>query len=223
MENKAYEKVILHIKGRILEGSLRQGEKLPPERELAEQLGVGRNSVREALRTLEIIGVISSTQGAGNFVSASFEKSLVELMTMMFLLQKTDYRQISELRQGIETQAALLALERIDAPTVTRLSEIAGALGAGGSEERNVVLDKQLHYTIAQTSGNQLIVEILQALSDVMDLFISDLRREILTSDLSRDQLQHSHEGMVRGLLLRDRQILLQAIGEHFRLITEHL
>ena len=64
-QGKAYERVISYIKGEILKGDLKQGEKLPPERELAEQLGVGRNSVREALRTLSLMGFISSTQGAG--------------------------------------------------------------------------------------------------------------------------------------------------------------
>ena len=68
-QGKAYEKVIDYIQGEILKGDLKRGEKLPPERELAELLGVGRNSVREAMRTLSLMGFISSTQGAGNFVS----------------------------------------------------------------------------------------------------------------------------------------------------------
>ena len=100
------------------------GKRLPPERELAEKMCVSRNSVREAMRTLEIIGVIKSTQGAGNYVSCHFESSLVDWLTMMFLIQQLDYRQVSELRQGIEFQAALLAMNRISDDQMFRLEEL---------------------------------------------------------------------------------------------------
>ena len=89
-QGRAYERVISYIKDGILKGELKQGEKLPPERELAEQLGVGRNSVREALRMLGLMGFISSTQGAGNFVSCNVEKNLSESTQMMLLLGATD-------------------------------------------------------------------------------------------------------------------------------------
>ena len=111
-QGKAYERVITYIKSEILKGDLKQGEKLPPERELAERLGVGRNSVREALRTLSLMGFISSTQGAGNFVSCDIEKNLAESTQMMMLLGATDYRQVSELRQGLESEAVRLAAQR---------------------------------------------------------------------------------------------------------------
>ncbi len=222
-QEKSYERVIQHIKDEILSGNLRQGQKLPPERELAEQLKVGRNSVREALRTLDILGIISSTQGAGNYMTCNFEKSLVESMSMMFLLNHTNYRQISELRQGIETQAAMLAVDRISEEQLCRLERLVQELSGDQPEERNVALDKQLHYLIAQASENQLIVEILQALSSVIDSFISDLRREILAREGCRELLMEAHAGMVRGLRCRDRTLLEASLREHFRLIEENL
>lgn len=63
---KAYESVIDRIKKQISSGAFRPGDRLPPERELAEGLGASRNSVREALRVLDILGIVSSRQGAGN-------------------------------------------------------------------------------------------------------------------------------------------------------------
>ncbi len=222
-QGKAYERVIEYVKQEILSGELRQGQKLMPERELAEHLGVGRNSVREALRTLGIIGVISSTQGAGNFVACNFEKSLVEWMTMMFLLQRTNHRQISELRQGLEIQAAYLAIDKISDETILGLRQIVDELSQSTDERRNVAMDKQLHYRIAQASENPLIVEILQALSDVMDIFIKDLRREILMDVKSKDRLQNAHESMVQALQMRDRDQLTAAYHEHFLLINNAL
>ena len=88
-QGKAYEKVIDYIQGEMLKGELKRGEKRPPERELAELLGVGRNSVREAMRTLSLMGFISSTQGAGNFVSCNLEKNLAESTRMMMMLGRS--------------------------------------------------------------------------------------------------------------------------------------
>lgn len=220
---KAYEKVIGYIKGEIVSGGLVQGQKLPPERELAEKLGVGRNSVREALRTLGVIGVIDSTQGAGNFVAGRFDRNLVEWMTMMHLLRQTDYRQISELRLGLELQAGSLAIARIPEQAVEELGGIVFELGRCHDEGRSAALDKQLHYRIAQASGNQLIMEILQALSHVMDAFIQDLRREILQAPAYRDRLQAVHEDLVTALKKRDARQLEAAYREHFGLISAAL
>lgn len=221
--SKAFEKVISYVKDKILHGELKQGEKLPPERELAEALGVGRNSVREALRTLDIMGVISSTQGAGNYVSCNFEKNLVESMTMMFLLEKINYQQVSELRQGVETQSALLAIDRISPEQLDELEKIINELRVSTDEAKNVVLDKRLHYTIALASQNQLIVQILQALSDVIDIFIGNMRGKILVNIKNKNHLQRAHEDIVNGLRYRDKKVVRHAIEEHYRLVNESI
>ena len=220
---KAYEKVIDYIKKRILEGSLKQGEKLPPERDLAELLGVSRNSVREAIRSLEVIGIVTSTQGAGNSISCNFEKSLFEAMSMMFLMKKIDYSQLGELRAGLEQQAISLAANRITDEQILKLENIIEKFSVSKDETENVILDKKLHYTIAEASGNQLILEILQVLSNVMDIFISDLRKQILRSDKGKNYLQNAHEQMVICLKNKDRQGACEAMAEHFDLINQNM
>jgi GntR family transcriptional repressor for pyruvate dehydrogenase complex len=221
--SKAYEKVIEYIKAEILHGNLKQGQKLPPERELAEQLGVSRNSVREALRTLDEIGIIISTQGVGNSVSCNFEKSLGEAMSMMFLMQKIDYEQLSELRRGLEEQAIMLAADRITAEQIHQLEDLVARLAVSEDEMTNVIMDKKLHYTIAQASGNQLILAILQALSDVMDMFISDLRKSILKRDKGGNRLQSTHESMVKCLKNGDKHGAYEAMYNHFMIIEENI
>jgi len=220
---KAYEKVVQHIKGEILLENLKQGQKLPPERELAEQLGVSRNSVREALRTLDVLGVINSTQGAGNSVSVNFEKSMIESLSIMFMMRKTDYQEISELRKALEKQAIVLAADNITAEQIELLEDLVIRLAEDENEATNVILDKKLHYTIAQASGNHLIFSILQALSSVMDMFISDLRRQIISSERGRSRLQNIHEHMVFSLKKRDKSEAYEAMSSHFRIIEENL
>ena len=87
-QEKAYKGVIEYFKNRIMAGELRPGEKLPPEREIAQMLEVSRNSVREALRIMDMTGVISSQQGSGNYITCEFQKSIAETMGMMFAMSQ---------------------------------------------------------------------------------------------------------------------------------------
>ncbi|WFR59280.1 GntR family transcriptional regulator [Anaerocolumna sp. AGMB13025] len=222
LHKKSYIKVIDYIKGQIREGNLITGGKLPAERELSTILGVSRNSVREAIRTLDIIGVISSQQGAGNYLTGNFENNLVESMSIMFLLNQIDYHQISQLRRGLEMQALLLAIDNITEHEVERLVEINNILESE-TEENNVILDKKLHYNIAKASKNTLIIDILQALSELIDQFIVDLRREILSEDKSKSRLKEAHTEMVKSLIMRDKNMAYEAINKHFGIIDEKL
>ena len=218
-QGKAYERVITYIKTEILKGSLKQGEKLPPERELAEKLGVGRNSVREALRTLSLMGFISSTQGAGNFVSCDIEKNLAESTQMMMLLGATDYRQVSELRQGLESQAVLLASERISPAQLSELEDIVWQLRDEDDLERSTMLDKRLHYLIGEAAGNPLIMVILRAMSETIDGFISHMREKMMKDEVYRKKLQDAHQGIVLALQDRNGTEAVRMMREHFQVV----
>ena len=218
-QGKAYERVITYIKTEILKGSLKQGEKLPPERELAEKLSVGRNSVREALRTLSLMGFISSTQGAGNFVSCDIEKNLAESTQMMMLLGATDYRQVSELRQGLENQAVLLASERITPAQLSELEDIVWQLRDENDLARSTALDKRLHYLIGEAAGNPLIMVILRAMSETIDDFISHMREKMMEDEVYRKRLQDSHQGIVLALQDHNGAEAVRMMREHFQAV----
>lgn len=222
LQQKSYTKVIDYIKQEIRVGNLTSGSKLPAERELSGLLGISRNSVREAIRTLDIMGVISSQQGAGNYLTGNFENNLVESMSMMFLLNQIDYQQISQLRRGLEMQALMLAIDNITEAQVSELSAVVAEL-EHTTEENNILLDKKLHYTIATASRNVLITNILQALSDLIDQFILDLRREILSSPDSKIILQEAHNAMMQSLISKDKNLAYEAINKHFGIIDEKL
>ena len=218
-QGKAYERVITYIRSEILKGDLKRGEKLPPERELAERLGVGRNSVREALRTLSLMGFISSTQGAGNFVSCDSEKNLAESVQMMMLLGATDYRQVSELRQGLESQAVLLASERINPAQLSELEDIVWQLRDEDDLERSTILDKRLHYLIGEAAGNPLIMVILRAMSETIDDFISHMRGQMMKDEVYRKQLQDSHQGIALALQDHNGAEAVRMMREHFQVV----
>ena len=148
---KSYEKVLTYLEDSLRRGQLSLGDPLPPERELAEQLGISRNSVREAVRLLEHMGFIVSNQGAGNFICCNIQRNLQDSFDLLMLLQQIDYRRLGELRAGLELQAALLALGRITDEQVRELSGMVEEM-ASCSSKRAAQLDKQLHDTIAAIS-----------------------------------------------------------------------
>ena len=202
---KSYEKVLTYLEDSLRRGQLSLGDPLPPERELAEQLGISRNSVREAVRLLEHMGFIVSNQGAGNFICCNIQRNLQDSFDLLMLLQQIDYRRLGELRAGLELQAALLALGRITDEQVRELSGMVEEM-ASCSSKRAAQLDKQLHDTIA-----------------AIDRFITDMRRHILRNFQTGNQLQYAHEQIVDALARRDKAQLILAINHHFNVISANM
>ena len=118
-------------------------------------MGVSRASVREAIRALDVIGLIESRQGAGNYIKETFEESLIQPLSVMFLLEQNDFTEINEFRFILESQAAVLAAERIDEKDIKKLEELIDEMSKTSDEEKNVEIDRQLHYIIDNASKNK--------------------------------------------------------------------
>ena len=219
-QQKTYQRVLTYLEEALRSGELSLGQSLPPERELAERLGISRNSVREAVRLLEHMGFLVSSQGAGNFLCCNLAENLRDSFELLMLLNQVDQRQLAELRSALELQAALLAADRITPEEAKGLKELAARLRTC-PEEEGARLDKEFHDTIAAISGNRLILQILQALSSVIDRFISDMRQRILRDPQTGMQLQYAHEQMAEALGRRDKVQLMLAVNHHFQIVNE--
>lgn len=222
-EEKAYARVIEKVKKMILSGELKPGEKLPPEREFAEKLEVSRNSVREAIRIMDMMGIISSQQGSGNYVTCEFQKSITETMAMMFAMDQVNDKQISQVRYSLEVLAFTLALDRVSEEDLAKMEECVEKLDKNGDSKNNATLDKIIHYTLARASGNQLLIDILEACSSVFDIFIEDMRYGILKNENRKTELNECHRHLVDALIEGDREKGLQALRWHFEMIDEVL
>lgn len=218
---RVYEQVIEQIKKMIMDGTLRKGDKLPTERDLAEQLQVSRASVREALRALEVIGLIESRQGAGNYIKESFGDSLFEPMSMMFLLEKGTPLEILEFRKVLEVEAAVLAAARIKDEEIDTLGILLKKIKECDDEDTSIALDKEFHFTIAKASKNLLIINILQVISELIDEFIKDSRKKILRYADNGEKLKIQHEMLYNALKARDIEDAYSAINGHFKLIED--
>ncbi|TMQ15033.1 MAG: FadR family transcriptional regulator [Candidatus Rokuibacteriota bacterium] len=111
---RVYEQIVAHVERAIYDGRLRQGQKLPPERQLARDLKASRVAVREALRTLELRGLVEVRQGStgGYFVREADDRALVRDFATLFRLGRVSRAQLIEARRLIEPEVAFLAAQR---------------------------------------------------------------------------------------------------------------
>lgn len=220
---KVYEEVVERIKKMIEEGELKIGDKLPTERAMAEELNVSRASIREAIRSLEVIGLIESIQGAGNYIKNDFSEILLEPLSMMFMLQQGSAIDIYELREVLELSTIMISAERIKKEELQKLKELIEKFKESDIESNNVIIDKEFHYTIVKAANNPLITNLLNVLSQVIDKFITDSRKNILESSENKERLLKLHERVYVALENRDSLGAYTALKEHFELIKEYI
>ena len=168
---KVYEQIAEQLLAQIGSGRLRPGEPLPPERELTESFGVGRSSIREALRMLESQGVISAN--GGSFAVADVANPLNSSFRLLFTLdERAGMHDLFELRRILDCEAAALAAERFGEQHLremdTAIAEMDASLAADGSGDRFIDADLRFHLAVAEATGNRLLLHSMQAVRDVV-------------------------------------------------------
>ncbi|MFU0825276.1 FadR/GntR family transcriptional regulator [Clostridium sp.] len=219
---KVYEQVIIQIKSMIKDGTLKRGDKLPSERELVEQLGVSRASIREALRALEMIGLVECKQGEGNFIASAFQDTLFEPLSIMFMLNECKVQEIFDLRKIIEVETVALASKEVTEEELQHMEELLQSMRTCDDEDERVKIDMKFHYKIAQASRNFLIVSILNAVASLMDSFIKDARKNIINNQ-HKDVIDEQHESILQALKNGDPEEATEAMRKHMELINENL
>lgn len=224
VQNKrVYQYVVEQIQEMILDGRLSRGDCLPSERTMSEQFVVSRNSVREAIRTLEILGIVESRQGGGNFIAAGKTDCLFEPLSIMFKLNSGKFTDLLELRRSLEIEAASLAAQRITSENAGKLSALINELKQTDDEARCIELDKQFHLLIAEISGNPLLSGFLQAVSQIVEQAVRDGRKYILTSLSNNQTLMRLHQELCAAIIDRKVEAATAAVKAHFDFILENL
>jgi GntR family transcriptional repressor for pyruvate dehydrogenase complex len=154
------------IKGMIVSGELRPGDRLPREADLAQRLGLSRNSLREAVRALSLIKILDVRQGDGTYVT-SLEPSLLldALSFVVDLHHDRSLLHLLEARRLLEAEVATLAARRIEEPQLEELRRLLDAMPACRSVEEFVDNDLAFHRTIAEAAGNPVLAKLLDSLS----------------------------------------------------------
>ena len=164
---RLHEAIVVRLRELIRQGEILHGSRLPPERTLAEQFDVGRSSVREAIRSLELQGLVVTRHGSGPFVNT---QSLDAVATLMAPENGTGgLEDIFEMRHLLEPQIAALAARRATPADIERLASILVEQQRQVLEgETGVDADTEFHFTLASATHNPALVKVVNAVEDVL-------------------------------------------------------
>lgn len=205
-------KLIVRFKELIVEGILLPGCKLPPERELAERFGVARASLRQALKVMEIMGVIHQRVGDGTYLRSNASAILNEPMDFLVLLDSISHHELFEARLIVEPELAARAAERATTADLAELRRSIAALERGASDATKVVdADLAFHGALFRAAGNR-----------VCELMFRLIHRMMLNSIAKTSQLvQARHTVSMHGAIysaIAQRQPI-----EAYERMVEHL
>ncbi len=192
------DKIIRQIRALITSGQLKPGAKLPSERKLAEKLGVGRSSVREALQKLEFYGILKTVPQSGTLVAGMGITALEGLITDVLKIENSDFASLVETRVLLETESARLAAERrtdedIEAIRAALVAYENTALKEGEAVEQ----DLMFHLKIAEASKNTV-------LKSLMLIIIPDIIKNFIQLEVCKDDRPNKP--------MDDHKIILQHI-----------
>lgn len=166
--NKVYEEVALQLERLILK-KLQPGDKLPAERELAEMLKVSRGSIRDAIRSLELMGLVEPRQGVGTVVCEVSAESLISPLTGLLVRQEQHISELLDFRRMLEPSLAARAASRATTEEIAELESILARQEEKISRgELAIDEDSEFHYNVAVASNNSVVLKLLDILMDLL-------------------------------------------------------
>ena len=219
--NAASESVLDYVEDAIISGELRKGDKLPTERCMAETLNVSRSSVREAIKALETMGIVSSIQGSGNYIAKSLENSVDRAVCALFALNDGTLENILQLRIILEAEACR---EAIKFASDERINELKGLLDYDYDNSSLEYLDqhdRDFHFAIVSLCKNTLIKYLYNTLVYLMDIY----RKKVLQATLDKNENHLTKAGHImifNALVERDAIAAESAIRTHLNLTEDY-
>jgi GntR family transcriptional regulator, transcriptional repressor for pyruvate dehydrogenase complex len=215
--NKVYEEVAKQIE-RLILTKLQPGDKLPSERELAELLAVSRSSIRDAIRSLELLGMVEPRQGAGTVVREISADSVVNPLATLLTRQRQSVTELLDFRKMLEPPLAARAALHASAEEVGEMEEILRRqeekLRRG---EVPVEEDTEFHYSIAMAAENSVVLKVLDVL---MDLLRETRERSLQVEGRPQKSLA-GHRRILSAIKRRDPAAAEAAMGRHIEDVEE--
>ncbi|MGW2162182.1 FadR/GntR family transcriptional regulator [Nonomuraea sp. NPDC001699] len=217
---------INHIKTMITSGAFPPGTRLPTERDLAVQLGVSRNTLREAIRALTLAGLLEARQGDGTYVTSLSPGMLLDTFAMLVELSPdATVLDMLAVRRVLESAATAQAAARI---TDRQLDELAACLedmrhdpqSGDGSVDEVVRADARFHAVVAEAAGNPVLAALVEALST------RTLRARIWRGQVDQgvfDRAIHEHQAIYEALRDRDPALAAPAAAAHIANVERFL
>jgi GntR family transcriptional repressor for pyruvate dehydrogenase complex len=215
--NKVYEDVARQIERLILK-KLRPGDKLPSERELAETLAVSRSSIRDAIRSLELMGMVEPRQGAGTIVREISSSSIASPLANALKRKEELMSELLDFRLMLEPPLASRAATHASAEEI---SEMEGILERQAekvrSGESTIAEDSEFHYFVALASGNSVVLKVLDILMDLL----RETRERSLQIDGRQQKSLAGHRRILAAIKRHDAEAAKAAMRRHIEDVEE--
>lgn len=212
---RAFDEIIGQVKAMIEDGKLMPGDRLPSERALAEQFAVSRNTVREALRMLEIAGLVRLKRGAsgGSFIASANSSLVADTLSNALHLTDFSLADVVETLRGLSSMAAVAACERMSDDDLAKLDDNvrrAADLTRAGEWDEKMEIHLEFHSILANATGNPILVLIMGTLLDVV-------RKVIVSVGITHDDsVIRSRRAVMKALHARDSDAAVIELSKYF-------
>lgn len=210
------EAVVFRLREMIQRGELSSGDKLPPERDLAREMGVSRPTLRAGIRSLAAMGLLKSRRGSGTFVAEAKESPTLDgsQLKMLASLHNFSSDEMFEARIALEMYVAGCAAERATDEQITLLAEeITGMFASLDKPEQFLKHDMNFHQTIAIASGNQ----ILTALMNMVTQILLETRSKTVKRAKDLKEAAEMHRKIYRAIREKNMEAAQATMCEHLR------
>jgi GntR family transcriptional regulator, transcriptional repressor for pyruvate dehydrogenase complex len=215
--NRVYEEVAKQIERLILK-KLQPGDKLPSERDLAEMLRVSRGSIRDAIRSLELLGLVEARQGTGTIVRETSSNSLANPFANALKRRKELVSELIDFRKMLEPPLAARAATHASAEELLEMEDILRR-----QEERQrqgdaaVAEDAEFHYSVALASDNSVVLKVIDILMDVL----RDTRARSLQVEGRPQKSLSGHRRILAAIKRHDAEAAKAAMRRHLEDVEE--
>jgi GntR family transcriptional regulator, transcriptional repressor for pyruvate dehydrogenase complex len=199
------ERIVSQISDAIVEGKLKPGDKIPTEAEMIKELGVGRNSVREAIKMLSAMGVLEIKRGDGTYIVKEVKPTVFDSVIYSIIMEQSTHEELLELRKTLEIDVLEMVVEKAGQDDMEMLKKLIEILEKSSKEknfERAAQLDLEFHHKLADIAGNKLLSRIVKG---VQNLFYSSIKRTLENYEVYRGSGHKSHRDILQVIKNRDK------------------
>lgn len=219
-KKKIIEQVIDILKDYILKGNLKNGDRLPTEMELCEQMGIGRSTLREAVKILEFQGFVRKSHGIGVIVVDESIRATTEMLQLMLIRKKITMEELLEVRYTNEIKTAELAAINANGDDLKEIERHLKTMRNNLSTVKEYTnADVEFHLAIAKASKNKLFALILQIIRPLLEEMIE----QTLQINHKPERSMKFHERIFKGIQSMDSELSSLAMKEHLEGIVSML
>lgn len=216
--SRLYEQIVQQIEASIREGRLKPGDQLPAERELAQQFGVSRTAVREAVKSLNEKGLVEAYSGRGTFVTSGKSPSMRHTLESFIRSGGASWVHVAELREVLEPEMTARAATRIDEQQLVMMREAVAVMERSMVQpEAYIEADLDFHLALAEAADNPLILALLDEIVGLL----REQRIGIFNVNGGPQRGQFHHKQILAAIERRDAQAASEAMKAHLNQIRD--